>query len=550
MLGVDDSIPFPKDRQLVLNNQLNVVMFIFAVLLSLITYTDMLFDVKDGFSVKNTAIQHPVSLGVIILIATGNLVLNHFRLSKISKPVISFLPLYFLLIYNLQTGYIYEEFYFWYPFAPIPFTLLSILVYDKKDEKFFYWANIIYCVFLSAFASEILNYYSDVRLPIADIVDQNWLFYKVAPIALGLFIFTGVHYLIHRNTNYALNLARKNEELNRAITELKLTQKQLIANEKMAILGRLSSEHSHEMNTPITSIKGNLDALIKDQKIANKLWGKVIHEISKADFQQLKSLMREILQKAREEYPSMVTSADENMLSGQLHAMGVPVDRHDDIIEYFSSFGISDIVPYRSICNHPFFRELLEIAYCQKSVQYSARLSHDAIFKAEQLVRKLRNYTFHKRTDQPVPYDIKQVVSSSIELMRSKMLDVDIILEIEDHLPILNGFPDEIGQVIINLISNAIDATNGNGKIRIRITKQNEELVVLEIEDTGGGVQVRDQDDIFEPFFTTKEIGKGTGIGLNICKKITEKHKGTIGWININEGALFSVKLPVSPQLN
>ena len=97
----------------------------------------------------------------------------------------------------------------------------------------------------------------------------------------------------------------------------------------------------------------------------------------------------------------------------------------------------------------------------------------------------------------------------------------------------------------MNILTNAIQAINGKGKIFIK-TKTKENYVFISIKDTGIGMPQSVKERIFEPFFTTKDIGKGTGLGLSISFGIVENHKGKI-IVNseIGKGTEFLIKLPI-----
>ncbi len=116
-------------------------------------------------------------------------------------------------------------------------------------------------------------------------------------------------------------------------------------------------------------------------------------------------------------------------------------------------------------------------------------------------------------------------------------------IECEPELPQLFGDPGEIKQVLLNLLSNAIDASPDGGTIHVRWRAFDGEVVV-EVEDEGAGVPLELRDRIFDPFFTTKEPGKGTGLGLAIVHRIVTGHGGRIELASSGKGALFRVHFP------
>ena len=122
---------------------------------------------------------------------------------------------------------------------------------------------------------------------------------------------------------------------------------------------------------------------------------------------------------------------------------------------------------------------------------------------------------------------------------------VTVHREYAPDLPRIEAFGSELNQVWTNLIDNAIDAMDGVGEITLR-TRHEGQWVVVEIEDTGPGIPQEIQSSIFDPFFTTKEVGKGTGMGLNITHNIiVQKHQGKIDLHSQPGSTCFVVKLPL-----
>jgi two-component system, NtrC family, sensor kinase len=107
------------------------------------------------------------------------------------------------------------------------------------------------------------------------------------------------------------------------------------------------------------------------------------------------------------------------------------------------------------------------------------------------------------------------------------------------------GDESQLKQVIINLLTNAFDATDAGGRILIRTRLENNNRVTLVIEDNGCGIPMEVQDKLFEPFFTTKPVGKGIGIGLSTCYSIVSNHGGEISVTSmVGKGSSFKVALP------
>jgi two-component system NtrC family sensor kinase len=114
------------------------------------------------------------------------------------------------------------------------------------------------------------------------------------------------------------------------------------------------------------------------------------------------------------------------------------------------------------------------------------------------------------------------------------------------RVPDISCYPNQLNQVILNLLVNAAHAIEGKGIITVR-TRVEQASIILEVSDTGQGIPEDIRDRIFEPGFTTKGKGKGTGLGLSIARKIMEEHGGSIDFTTeTGRGTTFRLTLPVT----
>ena len=137
-----------------------------------------------------------------------------------------------------------------------------------------------------------------------------------------------------------------------------------------------------------------------------------------------------------------------------------------------------------------------------------------------------------------------QLFESPLEPGFSEVLRGEAALD--DACPKVLADGDQMSQVVINLVMNALHAMPDGGSLRIGLAPQNG-MVKLTVGDTGHGIPSEALPRIFEPFFTTKEFGKGTGLGLTVVKGIIEEHQGTIT-VDSEEGkgTTFTISLPKS----
>ena len=145
---------------------------------------------------------------------------------------------------------------------------------------------------------------------------------------------------------------------------------------------------------------------------------------------------------------------------------------------------------------------------------------------------------------------LNALVDETLFLMKhhQRFKRLTVARELDVTLPATMGNPEQLTQVLMALMLNAVDAMDDRGKLTVRTGKSphRSDEVVLEIEDTGIGIPRADQSKIFEPFYTTKPPGRGTGLGLSICYGIVEDHHGRIEVDSTpGRGTTFRVFLPV-----
>ena len=166
------------------------------------------------------------------------------------------------------------------------------------------------------------------------------------------------------------------------------------------------------------------------------------------------------------------------------------------------------------------------------------------------ITRDLR--TFSRPEDISLcPVDLRSVVLSVLKLVGKEVeARARLVVDLRQTRPVM-GNEGRLVQVVLNLIVNAIQAlpvdSTGANQVHLRTADEGAE-VVLEVADSGPGVPVADRDRVFEPFFSTKEIGKGTGLGLFVCRNIVQGLSGDVQILDRPAGgALFRVTLPAAP---
>ncbi len=169
--------------------------------------------------------------------------------------------------------------------------------------------------------------------------------------------------------------------------------------------------------------------------------------------------------------------------------------------------------------------------------------------RIKNIVKKLK--AFASRTEVAfTPMDVNEAVASVLEMTRQQALNlcVDVTCHLKEGLPQVLGDKNQIEQVLLNLISNACDAMEKSDRKVLTVTTDCDpkaRQVRISVKDTGAGITEDQIEQIFNPFFTTKSTDKGMGLGLSICYKIIEAHRGKIEVKSaLNQGSEFTVVLP------
>ncbi len=170
----------------------------------------------------------------------------------------------------------------------------------------------------------------------------------------------------------------------------------------------------------------------------------------------------------------------------------------------------------------------------------------NTILKLSQIVKGISTFAREGAGDQMVSINASDLIESTLVLTIDKIENAGIILEqkIDPNLTII-CYPSFISQIILNLISNAIDALDFANVKKIDVSAHLENgYVFIAICDSGPGVSKQNEAKIFDPFFTTKTFGKGVGIGLSISKGLVEFHDGELLYERVNSFSRFIIKLP------
>jgi len=282
-------------------------------------------------------------------------------------------------------------------------------------------------------------------------------------------------------------------ELNRALNDLQETQSKLFQSEKMASIGQLAAGVAHEINNPTGFISSNLTSLAEYISDTNALCVQY----------------RDLVSDLKENNP---IEECRNSISEKLNRIDA-LEREVDI-----DFILDDSPAL--------------VKECREGTE-----------RIKKIVNDLKNFA-HPGNDKLQLADINQSIDSTLNIVWNELKYKTTVTKDYGDLPKVQCYPQQLNQVFMNLLVNAAQAIEKQGEIRIE-TRHMDGFVEINISDTGVGITDEDLAKVFDPFFTTKEVGKGTGLGLNVSYNIVHKHNGTIDVKSkVGEGTTFRIRIP------
>jgi signal transduction histidine kinase len=324
--------------------------------------------------------------------------------------------------------------------------------------------------------------------------------------------------------------------------------------ERMATLGSLAAGLAHELNNPASAAKRAAGLLREQFEALEPLALRLAEHPWKAEevalLRQLRDATQSASQTARELAP-LERGDREEAIQRWLEGRRVP--RAWELAPLLVDRGVTaaELERVTRGCDASIVVDAL--AWTERTAAIRQLLDEIAqsTARVSDMVRAVKSYSYVDATALRTA-DVHEGLENSLTILGHKLREAKatLVREYDRGLPSVESYGTELTQVWTNLLDNAADAVAPTGgTIRVRTLADGGGGVAVEIADTGRGIPEEVRPRIFEPFFTTKGAGKGTGIGLEIVKRIVTRHRGSIEVASEPGRTRFTVRLPLrQPQ--
>jgi len=314
--------------------------------------------------------------------------------------------------------------------------------------------------------------------------------------------------------------------------------------EKLVSLGTMAAGLAHEINNPASAVARAVDAL---QESADALVAAPA-ELTDAG---ITSEQLHALEALRRDLDPSAALVDPLALADREEALGEWLDAHDIADAWQLAATLASVGVEPDWCER--VAAVLDDEGLEAGLEWLAgALSSSALLgeireanrRISELVGAMRSYSQVDRASLQL-VDVTEGIETTLVMLAHKLRGgITVERDIAEDTPLVDGNPSELNQVWTNLIDNAIDVMPDGGTLRISTHVEGDSLVV-EVGDTGPGMPPDVQARAFDAFFTTKDVGKGTGLGLDISRRVVERHHGAIEIDSEPRNTVLRVRLPI-----
>jgi signal transduction histidine kinase len=358
-------------------------------------------------------------------------------------------------------------------------------------------------------------------------------------------------------------LTHMNEELGRAISELRETQDQLILSERLAGLGQLVAGVAHEINSPSAAIRGTIDSLANEVRrltaLSHELASIGLTATERDELLRVAAALGGHAGVRRIPSPAAVRRAARE-LRGELEAVGLLPDHATEAARQLAELDlpVETSAQLRALVAGGGELEAADrgrrarvvVGYVAEYVHLHRGLNaiDHAIRRIQRIVGGLKSYSHLDQDAGMQEADVHEGIEETVELLDHLLARGIKVTRRYGAIPRIPVYVDELNQVWTNLLHNAVQALDGQGEIAIETEAARGGVVVRVIDDGARGIPAEVRGRMFDPFFTTKPRGEGSGLGLSIVRRILDRHGGTIEVESMPGRTCFEVFLPGGTQ--
>lgn len=318
-------------------------------------------------------------------------------------------------------------------------------------------------------------------------------------------------------------------------------------NEKMISLGKLSAGLAHELNNPVAAIERGaalLEGRLEGAEAATRALGAA--RLTDAQLAALDAVRESCLATRVPGVRSPIEEAErEEAIADWLadHALDVAIA--DTLADTAVTIEALDLLA--GTVKGPALNAVLRWAAAGCSVRGLASEIQESALRISGLVIAIKGFTHMDQATVAEPVDLAQGLGNTVAVLRSKARakSATVVVDVEPGLPRVRGFVGELNQVWANLLDNALDAIPDAGRVDVLANREHQQVVVR-IVDNGSGIPEEILHRIFDPFFSTKPVGLGTGLGLDIVRRLVRHNDGDISVESQPGRTEFRVGLPIA----
>ena len=321
-------------------------------------------------------------------------------------------------------------------------------------------------------------------------------------------------------------------------------------NEKMMALGKLSAGLAHELNNPASAIVRDAHSLRRHLSIQPESFKAIMKvQMTSEEIDAVSEVLFNSLARERPALTLMERTDHEDEMVAWLDERGV--NNSGILAESFTDIGFC-VQDFKDFSAHiptpslgPVFKWVSDTITTDKMVGDIG----EAAKRIETLIASIKSFTHMDRGQEAQYADIHTGIRNTLTMLGHKIRtgNVKVIEAFDTTLPQVKAMIGELNQVWTNLMDNALDAMESRSGSELRITTLRDgNDVKVRIADNGPGIPEEMQHQIFDPFFTTKDIGKGTGLGLDMVQRIVQQHHGSVNLSSVPGSTIFTVCFPIN----